>query len=370
MTLKAPMDPKQSRFIDVRKLRLHSKNPRLPEHLVGSSQTDILEYLHGNGALDELAKSFLDNGFFPHEPLIVSRPDDNGAREVLEGNRRLAALTILLKLDTALELGVEFPLDETPTAEQLAGLRKVPCFEVDGAQDVHSFLGFRHIGGTKTWSAEAKARYLLTEVRRARDEDPVNNPFTIVGRAVGSNAQGVRNPYIAMSILINAREQFGIEISAIQRFRFGVWNRAMNSPLLRDYIGFGSARTFEEVQEGLESLKEPQLREVLNDMTPGVGSRKAVLSDSRDVTIYAEVLQNERAHTVLRQYDDLRLARQIVEQASIAQRIRQITYSIEAINREVERQGAPAEALQPANELARLARSLRVLIAEATRSDD
>lgn len=359
----------QSTIVSVARLQLDPKNPRLPESLHGASQEELLKYLYLNGTLDELATSFIDNGFFAHEPLIVSAADTDGNHTVFEGNRRLAALKILLGLDTALAAGIAFSLDPVPTANQLDQLQAVPCFPVNDPEDVHRFLGFRHIGGIKTWSAEAKARYLLAEVRRAYNQNPDKNPFVVVGRAVGSNAQGVRNPYIAIRILIQGREQFGIEVTTVQQYRFGVWNRAMNSPDLRNYIGFGSASTYEDVEKGLEGLSENRLREVLGDLTPK-SSQRAVLTDSRDVTIYAAVLQNEHAHEVLRQYDDLALARQIVEQAEIPQRIKQIGLSIENLNREIQRQGAPEEALGPARELVLLARALSVLVEEAVRTDE
>ena len=262
------MDSAQPTTIEVRKLRLDANNPRLPEHLQGANEEELLKYLYLNTALDELATSFLDNGFFAHEPLIISKENVDGVHTVLEGNRRFAALAILLHLETAEAADIEFSVEPTPTGEQLERLDNVPCFMVESPEDVHRFLGFRHIGGIKTWSAEAKARYLLAEVRRAHRQDRERNPFTTVGRAVGSNTQGVRNPYVAMRILIYGREQFGIDIADIQRHRFGVWNRGMNSRDLRDYIGFGSARTFAEVESALEALSEPKLREVLRDMTP------------------------------------------------------------------------------------------------------
>ena len=355
------MDPATPMLVEVEELRLDPRNPRLPEQLNGASQEDLLRYLHENGALDELATSFVDNGFFAHEPLIVSRPDSDGIHDVLEGNRRLATLAILLQMDAAENLGVAFSLDPEPTPVELDRLRRVPCFVVARKDDVHRFLGFRHIGGIKTWSAEAKARYLLGEVLRTHELKPTKNAFTLVGRSVGSNAQGIRNPYIAISILMKAREEFGFNIDFIQHNRFGVWNRAMNSPELRDYIGFGDARTFEEVAAALNRLREKELREVLGDMTPK-DSKRAVLGDSRDVTIYAQVLQNDQAHSVLREYEDLSLARQVVEQSSMPDRIAQIGQSIEVLNREVERQGAPSEAVEPARQLERLARSLAALV--------
>ena len=203
----------------VQSLRLDPSNPRLPEHLRGADESELLKHLHATAALEELAKSFVDNGFFPHEPLIVSQRDDDRKHDVLEGNRRLAALKILLGLPDAKASGVEFILDTPPTQEQLARLSRVPCVMVERREDVRGFIGFRHIGGIKAWGAEAKARYLLAEVRRVHDEDPQENAFAAVARAVGSSSQGVRNPYIAMRILIHGREHFGIDITAIQRLQ-------------------------------------------------------------------------------------------------------------------------------------------------------
>ena len=312
--------------------------------------------------------SFVDNGFFEHEPLIVSGASSEGIRRVLEGNRRLAALTTLLRIPPADADDVSFILDPAPTPEQLDALREIPCYIVADLADVHRFLGFRHIGGIKTWSAEAKARYLLDEVRRAHQSDPSQNAFTVVGRQVGSNALGVRNPYIAMKILIFARAEFGIEVTPVQHRRFGVWNRAMNSPDLRDYIGLGHPRTYDQVEDAIGRLEEDKLREVLLDMIKQPEARRAVLTDSRDVTVYAAVLQHPAAHQVLRDTQDLRLARQIVEYEELHQRITQIARSVSLVNEEVDHDGASIEALEPSNDLHRRTRNL-VLLVDAAVND-
>ena len=48
-------------------------------------------------ALDELATSFLESGFWPHEALLVVKEEIYGENQlvVVEGNRRLAALKYL-----------------------------------------------------------------------------------------------------------------------------------------------------------------------------------------------------------------------------------------------------------------------------------
>ena len=323
------------RRIAVADLRLDEQNPRLPEDIRETSQPEILEYLFESAVLDELARSYIDNGFFAHEPLIVTpHEDEPGAWVVLEGNRRLAALKVLLRdEDTqAVEDALSFDFEDELSAEDRADLLAVPAFPVASRDEVRKYLGFRHIGGIKTWSAEAKARYLADEVELASHEP---NPFLDVSRRVGSNVQGVRNAYLAISILRHAREEWGVPVSAVQRRRFGVWTRAMNSPLLREYIGLGDPRSYRQVRESLEHLNEAHLREVLRDLIPQKGRKKPLLSDSRDVTVYALALQSEQARAALREYGDFELARQIVSQANLPDRLDRIARSLNVLLKEV-----------------------------------
>lgn len=85
-------------------LDLDPNNPRLPELALDggdgeglSEQARILRFLYENDVLEELMESYIANGFFESEPLIVL-PEVAGRRVVVEGNRRLAALMILLQL--------------------------------------------------------------------------------------------------------------------------------------------------------------------------------------------------------------------------------------------------------------------------------
>lgn len=52
-------------------LYLDAQNPRI-DVARDANQSDILKYLWTNSALDELALSITNNGYFPQEPLLVS----------------------------------------------------------------------------------------------------------------------------------------------------------------------------------------------------------------------------------------------------------------------------------------------------------
>jgi hypothetical protein len=350
--------PPERREVQVADLRLDPDNPRLPEDLQGTEQQQLLRYLSDETVLDELIQSFVDNGFFEHEPLIGY--EDGDEIVVLEGNRRLAALKILLGEPEARDEGLEPLLELTPTDERLAELRQVPVYVVADRDEVHKYLGYRHIGGIRTWSAEAKARYLMREADRAFDAGSAN-PFLEVARRVGSNSQGIRNSYTAITLLRHAREEFGISINYVIERRFGVWLRCMTAQDVRRYVGLDQSRTYDEVRADITSSDEEGLREVLGDLSPSNGDRP-LLNDSRDVTTYGKILYHEVAHDVMRRYHDLEIARQIVELAELPERIHDLSDRVDVARDEAQRADYSDDLMEAAEALFSSARSLRATV--------
>jgi hypothetical protein len=343
-------------------LLLDPENPRLPEEVIGKSQSTILHYLYENAVLDELATSYVNNGFFEHEPLMVA-PDD-GRYVVLEGNRRLAALKVLLQDEDAVAAGLRFSIDDELTSEVRKSLLSLPIFTVADRDEVRKYLGFRHIGGIKTWSAEAKARYIAGEVDRAADPA---SAFLEVARRVGSNVQGIRNAYIAITTLHRARDEHGIKIDSVLQNRFGVWTRCMNSPELRAHLGLGDPRTLEEVRSQLDQLNREGLAEVIGDLTPQGPSKRPLLADSRDVTVYAQALHIEQAHRALREYGNFELARQIVEEAGLPERLDAMVQALDSMITEASRASQLPEVMTAlAESLASLANSLKAIVDSKT----
>ena len=359
--------PQEMQHIPVGNLLLDSENPRLPESLHGESQSEILDFLHEQGVLEELAQSYLDNGFFQYEPLIVLRADGEEDYTVIEGNRRLAALKILRGAPEAGDL--HFPGIE-PSPEQIERLGEVPCFFISNRGEIHAYIGFRHIGGLKTWPPEAKARYLFPEVRKLVDAGAAD-PFRKLGRRFGSNTQAVRNPYLAIRILLYARDEFGLDVTYVQKRRFGVWLRCMNSGDIRTYIGLGPARTYREIEDALARIDRDRLAEVLGDLQSKGGRAQAVLGDSRDVTTYGRALADKRARATLRATGDLSLARQVVDELELEPRAQRLVKSLELFLETLSRAETADFSnglLQATEELSRLSRSSRAIVKD--RMDD
>ena len=310
--------------VRVSDLDLDPANPRLPEG-IEPSQESLLEYVFETGSLSELAESFVRNGFFEAERLIVIDSEEGDERyTVVEGNRRLAALRVMHG-----ELGKVSLTDEEPTEAQLDALTLIPCLKVADREEVDQYLAYRHIGGMKTWSAEARARFTKRMVDEIADDDP--HPFRSVGRRVGSNAQGVRNSYLAISILEHARQELTLDTYYLQYERFGVWIRCMNSTDVREYIGAGSPKSFLEVMKSLGALNEDRLREVVADLSKRSDGRKPLVADSRDITAYGRMLRDPSAYEALRKHDDFEIARQIVDRKSLPARLERLSNTISSM---------------------------------------
>ncbi|WP_419838408.1 hypothetical protein [Candidatus Poriferisodalis sp.] len=309
--------------IPIELLDLDVFNPRLPEEITGDREA-MIEYLIDHGVLHELGYSFLDNGFFEAERLIVIASEHSVNRyTVIEGNRRLAALLCLHGYYPDSPI-----VDLVPQQEQLNRLQLIPCLIAVDRRDVESYLAHRHIGGMKTWSAEARARFLRQMVDDEARVDPVNT-FRNIGRRIGSNATGVRNSFIAISIVRHAAEELKLSVSHLQHHRFGVWLRAMNSAEIKSYIGFGNPRTPSETQDELTRLSADRLSEVIRDFTPANGNSRALVYDSRWVTDYGRVLASDDAREVLRATNDFASAQAMLLRRTLPERLRSICRDLE-----------------------------------------
>ena len=361
----------ESRLLPPERLLLDPDNPRIPLSAQGQDQEDLFLHLHQHGVLSELVDSFIDNGFFANEPLLVVRQDgaqdeNGGPWIVIEGNRRLAALKWLLQIPP----GDALSLDRSVPAGKLGLFESIPVVLIEDRSSVSTYLGFRHISGLKPWAPEAKARFIAEQVDRVAADSTSDNPFSQVGRAFGSNATGMRSSYLAYRILKHARDELKISVTHAMTERFGVWTRCLNSSDIRDYIGLGRPRTYDDVCTAILELDGNRLREVIGDLTPSDG-KSPVLADSRDITHYGQVLSSPEARKVLRATGNLGTARMLVMDASLATRLDRLAVQAAAILREMIELDESHEDLEKAAEnLFSSARKMRSLLLTLREEDE
>ena len=116
--------------IRIKDLRLDPQNPRSAEFGVKSdaTQDDLVKVLWERMAVVEVAMSIAYSGFFQHEPLFAEKAP-NGKFVVIEGNRRLAAVRLLIDGELRKKLhATDLP---TVSAQRLEELKSLPVIVTD-----------------------------------------------------------------------------------------------------------------------------------------------------------------------------------------------------------------------------------------------
>lgn len=290
---KTVANKKVAKELKVEDLSLDDLNYRLPETTKGSSQNELIELLAQDYSLAEIGQSLADNGYFQEEPLIALEPP-KGKFIVVEGNRRLAALKLLLSSDLAKSLQLREWVELKRECKY--DLHEVPVIVYQDRQDIVPYLGFRHITGVKRWEPFAKARFINFLVFERK------KTFQEIAREIGSKAQTMKMNYIGYRLIVQARNS-GIDTEGAER-DFGVLYRALNSKGVKAFISL-------ELDKSEAALKNPIPKSSLDELGEAFmwmfGTKKdpAILKDSRRITDFGVVLESPAGLKALRAASDL-----------------------------------------------------------------
>lgn len=204
--------------IYVRQLAFDTENPRLTMELEVTNDTDMVTWLWRSMAVDEIVDSIYANGFFREEPLIVipkiyaRRDPEKDTFIVVEGNRRLAAVRLLLDKELRRKAGAtDIPeIDDSLRKE----LEKLPVAVYQKREHVWSYLGFRHINGPKPWDALGKAQFV------AKIYEKQGLSLDQIAQQIGDRNATVKRLYRGFTLLRQAESQAGFERADAVRARF------------------------------------------------------------------------------------------------------------------------------------------------------
>lgn len=184
-------------------LLFDAENPRIIECGLGVNpkQPDILKALWEKMAVAEVAMSIAWNGYFEHEPLFIE--EDKRQFIVIEGNRRLAAVKLLLDSDLRRKVGAT----DLPDIDKIDPKRRAELEELPGQlttrKDLWRYLGFKHVNGPATWGAYAKAQY----VAKVHNEYKV--PLDAIAQQIGDYNNTVERQYHGLMVVEQA-ERAGV----------------------------------------------------------------------------------------------------------------------------------------------------------------
>ena len=282
----------------VAKLDFDPYNFRLPPEMQGAPPGDLFVYFIKNYDPEELAWSIAENGYWEEEPLLtIDSPTATDRRLVIEGNRRLTALKLLTDPEARQLTGrVEF-WNELAGLAADQSLESVPTRNYSDRSGLLEYLGFRHVSGLMSWSADAKARFIYSLVEE-HDYD-----FDRAAKVIGSRRDTIRRNFVAWAAIEQARRA-GIDTEPAV-LHFGVYYRALQNP---------RARTFLDLEgwiDGSEQSNAPlgdDGTERFGELLGYVFGPTRVIKESRELDKLALALEDESSLSILRTERDLDLA--------------------------------------------------------------
>jgi hypothetical protein len=291
--------PQTQRIVErpVEDLILDPENPRLALE-ARTSQDAILERMYIDEALEELAISFVRNGYFWEEPLVVvPSPKDDDKFIVVEGNRRLAALRLLLNPSLRKKLRVtNFP--DAPAARPNE-LKEVPTVTYPSRDRIVPYLGFRHITGVKKWEPYAKARYIDGLLRSGITIEQIEE-------SIGDNARTVRKLYQSYLVYRQIQDDLDVDTKEV-RSNFSLLEVVLGQQAVKELLGIPRQLPRERTETVIPPERLPALREVVSWVygDPKSGELR-VIAESRQIPQrLAPVIANEEALAYLRKTRDL-----------------------------------------------------------------
>jgi len=274
-------------------LFLDPKNPRLgADKIAKNLDPDAILNEMRDWELEELAVSFLENGFWPQEALLAVREKLHGETHlvVVEGNRRLAALIYL-------QLTVEGK-PPTPKWKELIGdkkvkaalFEKIPYLLAETREEVNGYLGFRHVSGIKEWDPPQKAAFIGKMI----DEQGLS--YEQVMRRIGSKTEPVRRNYISYRVLMQMKEHDDeIDVRKVEQ-RFSVLFLSLRTRGVQTYLGI-------DIEASPAKAKRPVSRDKIDALIRFArwlfggekdGERiEPVVTDSRQMDRFDKVLACE-----------------------------------------------------------------------------
>ena len=216
------------------RLFLDDQNPRLSSYEI-RTQDEILDVLAREMSLDELALSIASNGFYEAERLLVIDRDPNNYT-VVEGNRRLAAVQLLLDSKKRQRTKTtNFPRISPQRRQELQNL---PVAIYEDRRQLWPYLGFRHVNGPRDWDAFAKAQYI------ADVHEKYGVPIEEITTRIGDQFSTASRMHLGYRLVRQAEESAAFyreDRYYEKRFYFSHLYTAASYPEFRSFLGITAA---------------------------------------------------------------------------------------------------------------------------------
>ncbi len=308
-----PYRPSPDEIVDipVRQILLDPQNARLAWRVGDDSQKELVNVLWTEMAVDEVAWSIAENGFFRSEPLfvIIQNPNETDPAKqrfvTIEGNRRLASVLLLRDKKLREQVGAaNLPvIEETRKAE----LAELPAIIYPSRESLWTTVGFRHINGIKPWDSYSKAQYVADVYEK------YSIPLDDIADKIGDRHATVKRLYRGYKVLEQAEAQgvFSREDRARNRFYFSHLYTALDQKEFQDFLDLDSETSLRpnpvpqsrldelgELMTWLYGKRSENIEPVVRTQNPDLNTLRKVISTERSLSALRSGYTLDRSHQI------------------------------------------------------------------------
>ena len=296
VAVEAPSVPRDIVPIETRLLKFDPENPRFYRLSGAATDEHVIEEMLDDEGVQDLMSSIGQQGYFPGEPLLVTKADD-GTFIVVEGNRRLAAVKLLngelappKRKSKSVAMLREDATQPHPTA--------LPCIVHEDRNIVLRYLGYRHITGIKEWDALSKAKY-LEQLRLAfYTTQEHSDQLRQLAKGIGSKPHTVGKLLAALAIYEYAEERrfFGLPNLNTEAIDFSYITTAINYRNIADWLSLE-----EPVAVNPDKLNEENVRDLFFWMFVQQQNGRTILRETRNLKELSAIVVSSDGLRILKE---------------------------------------------------------------------
>lgn len=223
----------EEKNISVNNILLDPRNPRIPPTIEPFDQRSLLAELILHDKIHDLAQNIANNGYYPVESLIVVK--EGGKTVVIEGNRRLAALKLLIAPEAA-------PEDQIPKFQALsnridkATIKKVKVVIAPNREATAPILMNRHTyRQIEAWEPIMQASFYSGLLQNGITIDDLSREYNISKLSILQSLRLYKMYHIACSLdLPNDVAQI---VSNPREFKATTLQRFYERPVSQEFLG-------------------------------------------------------------------------------------------------------------------------------------
>ncbi len=280
-------------YVPVDKLHYDPENPRLPRSVVKTNNDkEVINWMLTDASIIELMGSIGEKGFHMAEPLLVVEAK-GGTFTVIEGNRRLTAVKLLLNPDLAQKRLASI---RQIVAEAKEKPDELPVIIFPKRAQILDYLGFKHITGVKPWSALAKAKY-VKQLQAEYKALPLQQQYKKLAKAIGSRADYVQELLLMLDLYdkIYQKDYFKIDGLTEDTIDFGVYYNAIRYANIAKFVGIDKASS-----KPTAKINMAHLEELVRWISEKDSQNRTKLGESRNLGTLNNIVKEKKALDLFR----------------------------------------------------------------------